>query len=155
MSDFLVLNGPNLGKLGKREKQHYGAFTLEEVEMALQQAAAELKVSFDMKQYNAEGALIDVLEEAENNYKAVVFNAGAYTHYSYALRDAIAALRIPVVEVHISNIYAREEFRHQSVIASVCAGQISGFGLNSYILGLNAAVNLSRQKDGAAEEWKR
>jgi 3-dehydroquinate dehydratase II len=141
----LVMNGPNLNMLGRREPDVYGTLTLADIEAALSERAASLDVDVTFFQSNHEGALIDALQEAIGNADAVVINAGALTHYSYALRDAIAALPVPVVEVHMSNVFAREPFRALSVIAPVCAGTVSGFGTDSYLLGLEAAVRLTRR----------
>ncbi len=138
-----VLHGPNLNLLGSREPEVYGRLALDEINRALTALAKELGVEVLCFQSNSEGELIDKLHEAGREAAAVVFNPAAFTHYSYALRDAVAAIGIPVVEVHISNVYAREEFRRQSVIAPSAAGQISGFGVDSYLLGLRAAVNLA------------
>lgn len=140
MTKILILNGPNLNMLGKREKEHYGSFTLDDVEARLKNEAEKRNCSVTFQQDNCEGALIDIIQQAGREYHAIVMNPGAYTHYSYAIRDAIAACPIPVIEVHISNIHAREEFRRVSVTAAVCKGQISGFGLESYVLGLDAAL---------------
>lgn len=142
---IMVLNGPNLNILGKREKSIYGNLTLEYIENKLMELARVLDAQLECFQSNSEGDLIDALQRAGEACRGVVFNPGAYTHYSIALRDAVAALDIPVLEVHLSNIYSREEFRHRSVIAPVSAGQISGLGLNSYLLGLRAVVELARQ----------
>ncbi len=138
--NILVLNGPNLNLLGLREPGVYGRDSYEEVCGFVRQKAAALGAEVAFAQSNSEGALIDQLHGAMGVYDGIVLNAGAYTHYSYAIRDAIAAIRLPVVEVHLSNIHARDEFRHTSVIASVCAGQISGFGPMSYVLGVMALL---------------
>jgi 3-dehydroquinate dehydratase-2 len=140
MIKVLVLNGPNLNLLGSREPEVYGRSTLGDIEAMVAQRAGELGVAASFLQSNHEGALIDALHAADGKYDAVVFNPGAFTHYSYALHDAVVAAGVPVVEVHISNIAAREKFRRQSVIAAAAVGQISGMGANSYILGLDAAV---------------
>ncbi|AGL02034.1 type II 3-dehydroquinate dehydratase [Desulfoscipio gibsoniae] len=141
---ILIMNGPNLNLLGKREPGVYGTGSLAEINASLQQLAQTLGVGIGFMQSNHEGALIDGLHSAGDEYDAVIFNPGALTHYSYALRDAVAAIDIPVVEVHISNIHAREEFRRLSVIAPVAAGQISGFGVLGYQLALQAAMELAR-----------
>jgi 3-dehydroquinate dehydratase II len=134
---ILILNGPNLNTLGKREPGIYGTQTLGDLERLITRDFPD--DSFEFLQSNEEGTLVTRLNELiEKPLDGVVINPGAYTHYSYALRDAVAMLNIPVVEVHISNIHARETFREKSVIAAVCNGQISGFGLNSYLLGVEA-----------------
>ena len=133
---ILILNGPNLNLLGKREPNVYGATTLAELEARLAAFAKERGIEAVCAQSNSEGAIIDALHQAESDYSAVILNAGAYSHYSYAIRDAIAAVSVPVLEVHVSNIYAREEFRRTSVIAPVCAGQISGFGIDGYFMAI-------------------
>lgn len=140
---ILVLNGPNLSRLGKREPEVYGRQTLDDINREL--AASFPELSFDFFQTESEGALLEKLFNCEDKggYRGVVLNAGALTHYSIALRDAISAITIPVVEVHLSNIYAREEFRHKSVISAVCAGVISGFGANSYHLGVRALLGMT------------
>jgi len=140
---ILVLHGPNLNLLGKREPAVYGRLTLEQINRKLEELAAELGVELTCRQSNHEGELIDILHSAAAAVDAVVFNPGAYTHYSYALRDAVAAIGVPTVEVHLSNIHAREDFRKQSVIAPAAAGQISGLGVTGYLLALRAAAALA------------
>lgn len=142
MIPVLVLHGPNLNLLGTREPQVYGAVTLEEIDRRLREAGEGLGMEVRTFQSNSEGGLIDALQEARNWAKGVVFNPGAYTHTSVALRDAVAAIGIPVVEVHLSNVQAREEFRRISMIAPVCKGSIAGFGWRSYQLGLQALRGL-------------
>jgi 3-dehydroquinate dehydratase-2 len=135
---LLVINGPNLNMLGIREKGVYGTSTLSEIASALNREAQAMGVDLDFIQSNHEGDIIDRIHDAREKYDAILINPGAYTHYSYAIRDAIKAVELPTVEVHLSNIHAREEFRSKSVIAPVCIGQISGFGANSYIVALKA-----------------
>lgn len=142
---ILVLNGPNLNMTGLREPHIYGSSTLDDINSALNDAAAALGISLDFCQSNHEGILIDRLHEAPMQYDGVILNAGALTHYSYALRDAIASIPLPVVEVHMSNIHRREEFRHTSVIAPVCIGSIAGFGSFSYHLALAALMERFKQ----------
>lgn len=138
----LLLNGPNLDMLGERETGIYGKDTLEHINAEIAAKAQELGLECEMRQSNHEGVLIDWLHEARGQFDGVIINAGALTHYSVALRDAIAAIRIPTVEVHMSNVHAREKFRHKSLIAPVCAGSIIGFGKNSYILALYGIKDL-------------
>ena len=138
----LVLLGPNLNMVGVREKGIYGDESAESINLQIMDCAKRLGYDCDIYQSNHEGDLIDRIHGARECYSGVVINAGALTHYSYALRDAIASVCIPFIEVHMSNIYAREEFRHKSVISAVCAGQIAGFGKNSYFLALTALKDL-------------
>ena len=140
MKSILILHGPNLNLLGKREPDVYGDLTLDDINDALTSFGSELGVEIRCFQSNSEGDLIDALHNAREWAAGVVFNPGAYTHTSVALRDAISAIEIPVVEVHLSNVYAREEFRHKSLLAPVCLGKITGFGWRSYLLGLQALV---------------
>lgn len=143
---ILLLNGPNLNLLGTREKSIYGADTLATITADLRSYAETKGVALRDFQSNSEGALIDAIHEARHWADGIIFNAGAYTHTSIALRDAIAGVALPVVEVHLSNVHAREEFRHHSMISAVCLGVIAGFGRDSYFLGLEALV----RKLGAA-----
>lgn len=142
MKRVLVLHGPNLNMLGRREQDVYGSDTLAEINADLQALAEDLFIELRIVQSNHEGALVDEIQSALSWADGIVINAGAYTHTSYAIRDAIAAVGIPTVEVHMSRIYAREKFRHHSLIAPVCQGQISGFGKESYLLGLRALKSL-------------
>lgn len=138
MKKVLIINGPNLNLLGTREKQIYGTETLEDIQKKLLKEAEKLNLIVDFFQSNHEGDIIDKIHESRENYCAVIINPGAFTHYSLAIRDAVSSVEIPFIEIHISNVYKREEFRSKFVIAPVCIGQISGFGSDSYILALQA-----------------
>ena len=153
MTDTIfVLNGPNLNLLGTREPRIFGTQTLADIEAALEQRAKSLKLKLDIRQSNHEGALVDWLQEALAKASAVIINAGGYAHTSIAIRDAVAALPIPVIEVHLTNVYAREHFRRQSMIGQVARGSIVGFGALSYLLALDAAAHLC--KGAAATQAK-
>ena len=143
---ILIMNGPNLNLLGEREKGIYGNISLDEINDILCKHAANLKIDLEFFQSNHEGELIDKLHQSKR-FDAVIFNPGAFTHYSIALRDAVAAIKTPVIEVHLSNIHAREEFRTKSVIAPVAIGQISGFGIQSYLLGIYAAFEMKKANE--------
>jgi len=140
---ILFLNGPNLNLLGTREPEVYGRTTLAEIESMVRGRATERKVEIDFRQSNHEGELVGWIQEARGRWDVIVLNAAAYTHTSVALRDAIAATGVPTLEIHLSNVHAREKFRHRSLIAPVCRGQIAGFGPHSYLLALEAAVILN------------
>lgn len=144
----LILHGPNLNLLGQREPGIYGAVTLAEINSLLEAQGKKLQTKITAMQSNHEGVLVDAIHAARGEHQGILINAGAYTHTSVAIRDAIAAVKIPTVEVHLSNIYQREDFRHHSYIAPVALGQISGFGADSYRLGLQALVDHLRQKEG-------
>lgn len=144
--NILILNGPNINLLGNREPSIYGNVSLESLVKSLEEQAKKLGVNIEHFQSNSEGALIDKLHQAREIFDGIIFNPGAYTHYSYALRDAIAAIEIPVVEVHISNIYNREPFRSTSVIAPVCIGQVTGLGIAGYKLALTYLCQYHNEK---------
>lgn len=146
MAKILVIHGPNLNLLGRREVDVYGKVTIDEINSALKKIAGEEGVEIEIVQSNHEGEIVELIGKSKNKTDALVINPAAYTHTSVAIRDAISATEIPAVEVHLSNIYAREEFRHTSLTAPVCKGQVSGFGIHSYILGLKAAMSLIRKK---------
>ena len=141
---ILFLNGPNLNLLGTRQPEIYGRDTLASIEASVQERARTLGVSVEFRQTNDEGQLVTWIQQAKGSVRAIALNAAAYTHTSVAIRDAISAVELPVIEVHLSNIHARETFRHHSMIAPVCRGQVSGFGAFSYILALEAAVNINQ-----------
>jgi 3-dehydroquinate dehydratase II len=142
---LLLLHGVNLNMFGKRDPQQYGSVTLDEINRQGSSLAQQLGAELEHFQTNHEGAMVDRIHLAhEQGFDALVINAGAWTHYSYAIRDALAILKCPIVEVHMSNIHARETFRHHSVLADIVKGQIAGFGLQSYLLGIRAAVELSQ-----------
>jgi 3-dehydroquinate dehydratase-2 len=144
----LVLHGPNLNLLGKREPEIYGAVTLAEIDRLLEEEGRSLQAKVSSMQSNHEGMLVDAIHDAIERHHGILINAGAYTHTSIALRDALSAVKLPIVEVHLSNIYRREAFRYHSYIAPIAIGQISGFGPQSYLLGLQALVQYLRQQRG-------
>lgn len=137
---ILILNGPNLNLLGARQPDIYGRLTLAQIEKRVRALAKELAVEIDFRQSNSEGELVTWIQQAAGKFAAIVINPAAYTHTSLAMRDAISAVGVPTIEIHISNIHKREQFRHHSFIAEVAVGQIAGFGLDSYLLGLRAAA---------------
>ncbi|MCX7710347.1 MAG: type II 3-dehydroquinate dehydratase [Clostridia bacterium] len=140
MKKVLVMNGPNLNLLGMREKNIYGSETLGDIEQKVKAEAEMLNIEIEFMQSNHEGELIDRIHDARGKFDVIIINPGAYTHYSIAIRDAVKAVEIPTIEIHLSNVHAREEFRSKSVIAPVCVGQISGFGSGSYVVALHAAT---------------
>lgn len=144
MARILVIHGPNLNLLGERQPEVYGEFNLEEINKKLKKLAHEEDVEIEIFQSNHEGEIVDAIGQAKNKFAVLLINPAAYTHTSVAIRDAIEAVKLPTVEVHLSNIYAREEFRHTSLIAPVACGQVCGFGVDSYLLGLRAAIKLSK-----------
>lgn len=142
MKKILVIHGPNLNLLGSRQPEIYGTLTLQEINAQLKKLAGKEKVEIEILQSNHEGEIVEAIGQAKDKFNALVINPAAYTHTSVAIRDALEAVTLPVVEVHLSNIFAREEFRHNSLISPVAKGIISGFGLDSYLLGLRAAIKL-------------
>jgi 3-dehydroquinate dehydratase II len=142
----LLINGPNLNLLGKREVSVYGSKTLPDLEREISVFSREHNIELTCKQSNHEGYIIDWIQEAEGTYDGIIINPGAYTHYSYAIRDAIASISVPCIEVHISNIHKREEFRHTSVLAPVCAGQLVGLGFQGYKLALLALLHIFEEE---------
>lgn len=147
---LLFINGPNLNLLGARENDIYGTKTLAEIASLVNNEAENMNVDFNFIQSNHEGEIIDIIHDSKGKYDVIIINPGAYTHYSIAIRDAIKAVEVPTIEIHLTNIYGREEFRSKSVIAPVCVGQISGFGAESYIIALYAATRwvLQNRKHG-------
>ena len=143
---ILFINGPNLNLLGQREPEVYGRMTLADIEAKVRTRARKLKAAVEFRQSNQEGELVAWIQQAKGEFDVIVLNAAAYTHTSVALRDAISAVGLPTIEIHLSNIYAREEFRQHSIIAPVCEGQISGFGAGSYLLALEAANIVNERK---------
>jgi len=143
MMKILFLNGPNLNLLGQREPGIYGNLTLADIEAEVRKAAEAKGVEVDFRQSNIEGELVTWIQDARGEFDAIVLNAAAYTHTSVAIRDAIAGSGVKAIEIHISNVHAREEFRHNSLIAPVCSGVIAGFGVGSYLLGLEAALRIT------------
>lgn len=149
MKKILIIHGVNLNMFGKRDPAQYGTITLDEINQQLKELAKELGCVVETFQTNHEGEIVEKIHQAhQEKVDAVVINAGAWTHYSYALRDALAILKVPIIEVHMSNIHAREEFRDYSVIAPLAKGQIVGFGVHSYLLGLRAAWELVKKEEG-------
>lgn len=144
---ILIINGVNMNMLGLRETEKYGTITLKDLEKELYAFSFELGIDIETFQSNFEGEIVEKIHQTKDHFDGIVINAGAYTHTSIAIRDAISAVNIPTVEVHMTNIYKREEFRHHSYIAPVCIGQISGFGINSYKLGLKAVVDYLNTND--------
>ncbi len=142
---ILVINGANMNMLGFREINKYGTMTLKDLEKELYAFSFELGIDIETFQSNIEGEIIDKIHSAKDRFDGIIINAGAYTHTSIAIRDAISAVNIPTIEIHITNIYKREEFRHHSYLAPVCLGQITGFGVNSYKLGIKAMVDHLKQ----------
>jgi 3-dehydroquinate dehydratase-2 len=146
---ILFLNGPNLNLLGQREPEVYGHATLADIEIKVRKRAVQLGVELEFRQSNLEGELVAWIQQAKGEFAVIVLNAAAYTHTSIALRDAISAVGIPTIEIHLSNVHAREDFRHKSVIAPVCVGQITGFGIHSYVMAVEATTIVNELKNKA------
>ena len=146
MYKILVIHGPNLDLLGKRQPEIYGKATLNQINSSLKKKAKDLDIEIEITQSNHEGEIVELIGKSKGTFNAIVINPAAYTHTSVAIRDAIQAIGLPTVEVHLSNIYAREEFRRTSLIAPVATGQVTGFGINSYLLGLEAAAEMIKDK---------
>ncbi|MCL6471962.1 MAG: type II 3-dehydroquinate dehydratase [Firmicutes bacterium] len=148
MAKILVIHGPNLNLLGRREVEVYGTLTLDEINERINEEASRYGLDTEFFQSNHEGEIVDKIQAAVGNADCIIINPGAYTHYSIAIRDALAAVSIPAIEVHLSNIHAREEFRHKSVTAPVSLGQIAGFGALSYVLAVRAAAEIAEKAQG-------
>lgn len=142
---ILIINGPNLNMLGIREKHIYGSMTYDDICKYLKEKGKELKQEVDVVQSNIEGEIINYIQEAYNKYDGIIINPAAYTHYSIAIYDALMAVKVPTVEVHISNIHAREEYRHKSVTAPACIGQICGFGVYGYVMAMQGLINMKKE----------
>ena len=147
MKKIIILNGPNLNLLGEREKSQYGSFTLKDVEKNCANFAKENKIKLSLFQSNIEGELVNLIQKSRNEYDGLIINAGGYTHTSVAIHDALKVLKIPIIELHITNIYNREEFRHKSLISSLASGIICGFGTKGYIMALDAMVNILKNEN--------
>ena len=142
MNKIIILNGPNLNLLGEREKDQYGSFTLKDIEIECKEYAKKNKIELSFYQSNVEGELVNEIQNSRNNHDGLIINAGGYTHTSVAIHDALKILKIPIIELHISNVYNREEFRHKSLISKVAKGVICGFGANGYLMSMQAIVKL-------------
>lgn len=152
MKPVFVLNGPNLNLLGEREPQHYGVATLKDIEARLQAEAAKVALKLEFRQTNHEGVLVDWIQEARHAACGLILNAGAYTHSSITIHDALKAVQIPVIEVHLSNVFARESFRHHSYVSPVARGVICGFGPQSYVLALMALSGILQENPPSSDE---
>ena len=146
MNKILIINGPNLNLLGEREQSQYGSTTFNDLKQMCQKTSEDIGIKLDFKQSNIEGELVNIIQEARNDYNGLIINAAGFTHTSVAIRDALSIFKNPIIELHISNIYKREEFRHKSLISGVVTGIICGLGVNGYILAINAMHDLL--KDG-------
>jgi len=142
MNKILIINGPNLNLLGEREQSQYGSTTFNDLKQMCQKTSEDIGIKLDFKQSNIEGELVNIIQEARNDYKGLIINAAGFTHTSVAIRDALSIFKNPIIELHISNIYKREEFRHKSLISGVVTGIICGLGVNGYILAINAMHDL-------------